>query len=152
MSKNTGSNKFRKVDVDQYDPDKFVEESVAEESAEGKGPSDSEVNAFLAQSKNADALMVVLNNAPLNTKNQIVKDKAVQLALRVMTSFKTNEIDAAIKSLDSKELDSLMKYIYRGFEFPTDGSSASLLTWHEKAFAAGGLGTIVRVLTDRKRF
>ena len=49
-----------------------------------------------------------------------------------MTSFKTNEIDSAVKSLDSKALDMLMKYIYKGFEFPTDGSSASLLTWHEK--------------------
>ena len=56
----------------------------------------------------------------------------MQLALRVMTSFKTNEIDAAVKSLDSKALDTLMKFIYRGFEFPSDGSSASLLTWHEK--------------------
>lgn len=150
MSKNTGSNKFRKVDVDQFDPDKFVEDSVPEETG-GQGPSESEVNAFLAQSKNADALMVVLNNSPLNTKNQAVKDRAVQLAIRVMTSFKTNEIEPAIKSLDSRTLDALMKYIYRGFEFPSDGSSASLLTWHEKAFAVGGLGTIVRVLTDRKR-
>ena len=48
MSKNTGSNKFRKVDVDQFDPDKFVEDSVPEETG-GQGPSESEVNAFLAQ-------------------------------------------------------------------------------------------------------
>ena len=56
----------------------------------------------------------------------------MQLAIRVMTSFKTNDIEPAIKSLDSKTLDTLMKYIYRGFEFPSDGSSASLLNWHEK--------------------
>ena len=61
-----------------------------------------------------------------------LQDRAVQLAVRVMTSFKTNEIDPVIKSLSSKDLDALMKYIYRGFEYPADGSSASLLTWHEK--------------------
>jgi actin related protein 2/3 complex subunit 5 len=43
-----------------------------------------------------------------------------------------------------------MKYIYRGFSEPTDNSGAILLTWHEKAYAIGGLGSIVRVLTDRK--
>ena len=62
----------------------------------------------------------------------MLQDRAVQLAIRVMTSFKTNDIEPAIKSLDSKTLDTLMKYIYRGFEFPSDGSSASLLNWHEK--------------------
>ena len=48
MSKNTGANKFRKVDVDQYDVDRFVDDTVPEETA-GQGPNESEVNAFLAQ-------------------------------------------------------------------------------------------------------
>ena len=41
-------------------------------------------------------------------------------------------MDGAVKILDKNELDVLMKYIYRGFAEPTDGSSAILLTWHEK--------------------
>lgn len=56
----------------------------------------------------------------------------MNLAIRVMTAFKSSEIDGAVKSLSSDLIDVLMKYIYRGFEFPSDGSSASLLTWHEK--------------------
>ena len=47
MSKNTGSSKFRRVNVDDFDPDKFIEESVPEEA--GEGPSESEVNSYLAQ-------------------------------------------------------------------------------------------------------
>ncbi|KAJ8311242.1 hypothetical protein KUTeg_011199 [Tegillarca granosa] len=96
-------------------------------------------------------MKIVLNNSPIGCKDQNVKDRATQLVVRVLTSFKTGDIDAAIKSLDSKYLDILMKYIYKGFENPSEGSSAALLTWHEKAFASGGLGSIVRVLTDRKR-
>ncbi len=56
-----------------------------------------------------------------------------------------------ISKLDAEQVDTLMKYIYKGFEVPSDGSSAHLLIWHEKAFAAGGLGSIIRVLTDNKR-
>ncbi|XP_053399754.1 actin-related protein 2/3 complex subunit 5-like [Mercenaria mercenaria] len=148
MSKNTSSNKFRKVNVDDYDPENFKDEMV---EGEEQGPNESEVNTFLTQGKNVDALEVILRNPPLGAKSQAVKDKAVALAIRVLTSFKTSEIEGAVKSLDTKLLDVLMKYIYRGFEFPSEGSSASLLTWHEKVYAAGGAGCIVRVLTDRKR-
>ena len=52
--------------------------------------------------------------------------------MRVVMSFKSSEIDAVVKSLDQPTLDVLMKYIYRGFETPSEGSSALLLTWHEK--------------------
>jgi len=47
--------------------------------------------------------------------------------------------------------DLLMKYIYRGFELPSEGSSPHLLFWHEKIFETSGVGSIIRVLTDRKR-
>lgn len=60
------------------------------------------------------------------------QNKAVQLVTRVLTSFKSNEIDSCVKSLDTVTLDLLMKYIYKGFENPSEGSSGALLTWHEK--------------------
>uniref|UniRef100_A0A674B564 Actin-related protein 2/3 complex subunit 5 n=1 Tax=Salmo trutta TaxID=8032 RepID=A0A674B564_SALTR len=85
-----------------------------------------------------EALQAVLKNPPLNTKNQNVKDCAEGLVLKVLSS------------LDSNRVDLLMKYIYKGFETPSDNSSAVLLQWHEKALSAGGLGCIVRVLTARK--
>lgn len=152
MAKNTGASKFRKVDVDQYDDDKFVDEAEVDvDSPDAQGINDAEVNNLLAQGKHQDALKLVLNGAPLGSKNQLVKDRAANTVVRVLTSFKTADIERAVKSLDAKSVDTLMKYIYRGFESPADGSSAVLLTWHEKTFAAGGLGSIVRVLTDRKR-
>lgn len=48
-------------------------------------------------------------------------------------------------------VDVLMKYIYKGFEYPSEGSSGHLLLWHEKAFQVGGPGAIVRVLSDTRR-
>lgn len=148
MSKNTGACKFRKVDVDQFDEDKYHDEVTEEQE---KGPNVSEVTNLLNSGKNTDALTHLLNNPPMVTKNNVVKDKTTPLAVKVLSSFRSSEIEPAIKSLDEKQIDMLMKYIYYGFECQTEGSSAMLLTWHEKVFAVGGLGSIVRVLTDRKR-
>lgn len=52
--------------------------------------------------------------------------------MRVLTSFKGSEIEQAVNSLDRNGIDLLMKYIYKGFEKPTENSSAILLQWHEK--------------------
>ncbi len=41
-------------------------------------------------------------------------------------------MSAVVKQLDSDQKDVLMKYVYRGFEIPSEGSSAHLLLWHEK--------------------
>lgn len=52
--------------------------------------------------------------------------------MRVLSSFKSSDIEKAVASLDRSGVDLLMKYIYRGFERPSDNSSAVLLQWHEK--------------------
>ncbi|XP_072016005.1 actin-related protein 2/3 complex subunit 5-like [Amphiura filiformis] len=147
MSKNTGASRFRKVNVDEYDENNFQDE---QEEVVVAGPDEKEVNDLLSIGKHADALNAVLKNPPLGSKNQAVKDKALKLVLRVLTSFKPSEIEKSVDALDKDAIDVLMKYIYKGFAVPSDNSSAILLSWHEKAYASGGLGSIVRVLTDRK--
>ncbi|XP_058843130.1 actin-related protein 2/3 complex subunit 5-like protein [Acipenser ruthenus] len=151
MAKNTLSSRFRKVDIDEYDENKFVDEQ--EEAAEQQGPDEAEVDSLIRHSVTGDnmaAFHAALRNPPINTKNQAVKERAQGIVLKVLTSFRSSEIEQAVKSLDKNSVDLLMKYIYKGFEKPSDNSSAILLQWHEKAFAVGGLGSIVRVLTARK--
>ena len=65
----------------------------------------------------------------------VMQDRATSTVVQVLTSFKSADIENAVKSLDTKSVDILMKYIYRGFETPSDNSSAVLLTWHEKVSA-----------------
>ncbi|XP_034472953.1 actin-related protein 2/3 complex subunit 5-A [Drosophila innubila] len=150
MAKNTSSNAFRKIDVDQYNEDNFREDDGVDSSA--AGPDENEITSLLTKGKSVEALLSALQNAPLRCKNQHVKDNALNITLRVLLSIKSTQMDQAIDTLDQNDLiDVLMKYIYRGFEIPSEGSSGHLLQWHEKAFAKGGVGCIVRVLSDTNR-
>jgi len=151
MAKNTRSAAFRKIDVDEFNEDNYKEEEPAELVSPVSGPDEREVSQLLTQGKAIEALKTCLRNAPVGSKSQPVKDNATQITLRVLMSIKSSQIEEAVQSLEPEMVDVLMKYIYRGFEVPSEGSSAHLLSWHEKAFANGGLGCISRVLTDRKR-
>uniref|UniRef100_A0A2A4K3E4 Actin-related protein 2/3 complex subunit 5 n=1 Tax=Heliothis virescens TaxID=7102 RepID=A0A2A4K3E4_HELVI len=149
MAKNTSSSAFRKIDIDQYNEDNFREEEA--EQSVPTGPDEGEVCTLLNQGRYTDALKVVLNNAPLGSPNQQVKDNALALTLKVLLAIKSTQIEEAVGNLCLDDVDILMKYIYRGFENPTEGSSGHLLLWHEKAFNVGGSGSIVRVLSDRMK-
>ncbi|KAF5291720.1 hypothetical protein FQR65_LT11414 [Abscondita terminalis] len=144
MAKNTFSSAFRKIDVDQYNEDNFKEEE-----GDPSGPTGPNENEII--SKNLEALHAVLSNAPLGSKNQQIKDQALNITLRVLLAIKASQIDDIVQSLSLELIDVLMKYVYRGFEIPSEGSSGHLLLWHEKAYGIGGVGCIVRVLSDSKR-
>ena len=62
----------------------------------------------------------------------ILQDKAFALVVRVLTAYKTSEIESAAKTLETQQMDVLMKYIYRGFAEPSDSFCACLLIWHDK--------------------
>lgn len=143
---------FRKIDIDQYGDDVFKEEELNSlEPQSPAGVDEQEVKRLLQSGKKGEALRSILTSAPINTKNQQAKDRAADLMMQVMMATKSGEIEPAVEKLEPELADILMKYIYRGFESPSEGSSAHLLLWHEKVFAIAGVGSIVRVLTDKKK-
>ncbi|XP_037071918.1 actin-related protein 2/3 complex subunit 5-C-like [Pollicipes pollicipes] len=148
MAKNTANSTFRKIDVDQYNEDLYREEEGGEAAA---GPDEAQLQQMLAAGRTGDALQYVLQLAPAGSRSQPAKDAALQAVMRVLTAFRTAEMEPAVRALSQEQADLLMKYVYRGFEVPSEGSSGHLLAWHEKLYGVGGVGCIVRVLTDRKR-
>uniref|UniRef100_A0A452HF98 Actin-related protein 2/3 complex subunit 5 n=1 Tax=Gopherus agassizii TaxID=38772 RepID=A0A452HF98_9SAUR len=97
MVKNTVSSaRFRHVDVDEYDENKFVDEEGGDGQAR---PEEGEVDSCLRQWNMMAALQAALKNPPINTKNQAVKDRAESIVLKVLISFKANDIEKAVQSL-----------------------------------------------------
>ncbi|NXV84187.1 ARP5L protein, partial [Atlantisia rogersi] len=78
------------------------------------------------------ALHAAMRSSPASARTPAMKEQAQGTMLRVLTAFKSSEIEQAVNSLDRNGVDLLMKYIYKGFEKPTENSSAILLQWHEK--------------------
>jgi len=152
MARNTSSNVFRTLDVDLYSEDIYKEDSQSQTPDQNPlaDANDSVVESLLASGKAEEALNHILHNSPGSVKDPRARDAHLAVSLRVLLSFKTSQIEAAVEGLDNESRDILMKMIYRGFEVPYEGSSAQLLVWHEKVFAVSGVGSIVRVMTDKK--
>lgn len=117
----------------------FNEEPSSLES----GFDEHEVKRLINSGKKSEALKCLLSSKPSSSKTEMV--------LTALNAIRASEIDKAVENLDQDQIDTLMKYLYKGFENPGEGGSTHLLAWHEKAYAVGGAGSIVRVLTDRPR-
>jgi len=159
MSVNTNPSKFRRIDVDLFTEDPFSEE-IGEKQIIDLDYSQkveylqTHICSLLTRGQVIEALHIVLLEPPLKCKDQLVKDMAFNCVMQVLVNIKgTERIEEAIASLDRDSVDILMKYIYRGFELPSAANvnCASLLIWHEKLTAKGGLGSIIRVMTDTRR-
>lgn len=74
MNKNLFSNtSYRNLDVDAFDPDKFIDclDDIVE--TPGIGPDEANVKHLLQTNKLIEALKAALINPPLKTKNQVTK-------------------------------------------------------------------------------
>ena len=139
---------FRTVDVDKYNEDNYQEEPDEEPSST---IDTNQINSLLSSNKNVDALKLFLSSSPTLIKDPAAKKATRDLAVRILLAVKVNQMEDAVKQLDTDSLDVLMKFIYAGFESPSEGSSQHLLAWHEKVFNSTGVGSIVRVLADKRK-
>jgi len=108
-----------------------------------------EITQFINSRNYAQAVKIAVQNPPFGCQDENLKLtnlNNILLALSQVT--KENDIKAAVASFSSEELDVLMKYIYAGLANPN--YSSSLFKWHPIVVEqSGGLGCIVRVITDK---
>ncbi|EJW85520.1 hypothetical protein WUBG_03570 [Wuchereria bancrofti] len=150
MAKNLENTSYRKLDVDAFDPEKFVDCEDAE--TPGIGPDERLVNQLLQSAKLQEALKASLSNPPLKCKNQAIKDRSTALVTKVLMNVKIADIESVVKSLTDDEVNLLMKFIYKAMDTQADNATCQyLLSWHAQVLARGGYGAIIRVFCDRQR-
>ncbi|KAI8825589.1 actin-related protein 2/3 complex subunit 5 [Fimicolochytrium jonesii] len=149
----------RKLDVDHFDDeDAFIDEN---ETAHGNTAINESaqldvdtrantVRDLLSRGDTASAVAAALANPPAGREVQSIKDKNTTTVMEALSAVKSADIFPIVKQLDQAQVDVLVKYIYRGMASPETFNSAVLLAWHEKATEVSGLGSIVRVMTDRR--
>ncbi|KAI5552337.1 Arp2/3 complex-mediated actin nucleation [Trichomonas vaginalis G3] len=75
------------------------------------------------------------------------KDAAAKNVLTIVTSIEKSKLAATIKGLTDEERDTLMKFVYRGFQEEYD--HMYLLTIHEEICKVSNLGPIIRSIHTR---
>ena len=140
---------FRTVDVDLYSEDNYKEEIDNEDNSSKLDTN--QINNLMNSNKNVEALKLFLESTPTGIKDPVAKKSVREMSVRILMAIKVSQMEAAVKELDKDSLDTLMKFIYAGFENPSEGSSGHLLAWHEKVFNVTGAGGVIRVLSDKKK-
>lgn len=107
-----------------------------------------DVTSLIQACQYSEALKLVIKHSSNMGRKHPMRSQVAELMLKVILNVKSSEIESVVNTLNLDEIDVLMRFIYYGFEYPVEGSSAHLLTWHDKAANRGGLGSIVRVLTE----
>mmetsp|Transcript_87855 Transcript_87855/g.121929 ORF Transcript_87855/g.121929 Transcript_87855/m.121929 type:complete len:154 (+) Transcript_87855:39-500(+) len=151
MSKNTESDAFRKLRVELFDGEETYQDDKTASGGDSAAVAAKETKCreLVNQQSSPDALKIALADPPLGGDDAL-KDRAYRVVMDVLNAIKSSEIKNTVSTLSPEEKDVLMKYVYRGMAAAEDGLSASLLLWHGAIVAESGLGSIVRVLSDRK--
>jgi actin related protein 2/3 complex, subunit 5 len=109
----------------------------------------------LVQSKSyVEALKSALEAPPVSSKSMEVKDANAAVVESVLNSIGESDIASIVRGLSGDDVDVLMKYLYRVMQAPTSGAASTnypvILKMHAQLVAEFGVGSIVRVISDRR--
>ncbi|KAF3930694.1 hypothetical protein ABW19_dt0208423 [Dactylella cylindrospora] len=166
MATNTN---WRLIDVDALDPELQYPDELLHPPFEPVPTSaiqslNQQCRGLLQRGENTEALRVALEQVPYGA-DEAGKDLHCTTVVEILGSIKQSEMSATLNAIYSSSdagselLDTLMKYLYKGMarkDAPQVGAGGAsggmsvLLSWHEKVVEIAGLGSIVRVMTDRR--
>eukprot|EP01138_Halocafeteria_seosinensis_P006810 gb/GECG01006963.1/.p1 GENE.gb/GECG01006963.1/~~gb/GECG01006963.1/.p1 ORF type:complete len:127 (+),score=19.91 gb/GECG01006963.1/:1-381(+) len=108
-----------------------------------------EVQKAITAGNNNEAIRLALQDPPFQCKDEDIKQKyARDIVLRAFSAIRDEKIGQAVKELPESLCDTAMKYVYRFLQETTN--CGSMLKWHAALTKKAGVGSIVRVMTDRR--
>ncbi|KAJ1833276.1 arp2/3 complex subunit [Coemansia sp. RSA 2706] len=108
------------------------------------------VRAAITRGSSVEALEKALADPPYGRGLEAAQSANAQLVSEIMMATRAQDIGGVVGSLSEDQRDVLLKYIYHGLARPAEFNCGVLLGWHERVAESGGLGSIVRVMSDRK--
>ncbi|EPS36039.1 hypothetical protein H072_10402 [Dactylellina haptotyla CBS 200.50] len=160
---------WRLIDVDALDPELTYPAELLSPPFEPVPTSaiqqlGQQCRGLVQRGESSEALRIALESVPYGA-DEAGKDLHCSTVVEILGSIKQSEMSATLNTIYSSSeagselLDTLMKYLYKGMakkdpsQSGTGGASSGmsvLLSWHEKVVEIAGLGSIVRVMTDRR--
>eukprot|EP01040_Poterioochromonas_malhamensis_P000205 gene205-215_t len=112
-----------------------------------------EVERLIMRKDKVNALVLSLQNTNITNASDKAKELQASLVDRVVSQLGEADIPNVVNALSLEALDLLMKYIYKFMEKTGDKNNnfAFLLKLHAAVLDKAGVGSIVRVLTERKQ-
>ncbi|KAJ2227927.1 arp2/3 complex subunit [Coemansia sp. RSA 1722] len=108
------------------------------------------VRAAITRGNNVEALEKALSEPPYGHGMEPAQAANALLVSEILMATRTQDIANVVGGLADDARDVLLKYVYHGLARPAEFNCGVLLSWHERIVEAGGLGSIVRVMSDRK--
>ncbi|QPG74942.1 hypothetical protein FOA43_002280 [Brettanomyces nanus] len=145
---------WRRVDVDQYDPEKqFIADDLElpNYSAQDLEPKIQQIRQYIGSNDLVNALKSCVQDPPYGSTD-IVKKGYLLTVLDVLNTAKQSEVKELLSQLSIDEVDVLVKFIYV-LMTTEEGqkSGGALLGWFDKAITVVGEGPIVRYMSDPYR-
>lgn len=142
---------WRRIDVDQYDPEQQYEADdlqIPQYSAQDVQQKVSIIGQCISTGNTLQGVKAAVDE-PLYGTSKEIKQAYLSSILRLLSSAKQSEIPQIISQLSTDETDVLVKFIYAGMEIKEGQRvGGSLLGWLNKVVEVVGQGPIVRYLSD----
>ncbi|KAJ2717107.1 arp2/3 complex subunit [Coemansia spiralis] len=148
----------RKLAIDALDAEhqqmteqlQFMSTRSAEEVAATVDQKAAAVRAAITRGNSVEALERALADPPYGRGLEAAQSANAQLVGEIMMATRAQDIASVVGGLSEDDRDVLLKYVYHGLARPAAFNCGVLLGWHERVVEAGGLGSIVRMLSDRR--
>lgn len=144
---------WRRIDVDQYDPDNQYEQDELPDLKPNVSLADistlsQAIRGLIQRQDITSGINTLVEYAPYGAADD-VRDAYLKSVFELLTNVKMSDIPGFIKSLDLDTIDVVVKFVYSlmAKEWALK-QSGLLLVWLDKITESVGEGPIIRYLSD----